>query len=148
MELARFGPWKAANFKVALFIVICVALSIAPYRDRWFGIDSESLFLYVIAPMIALVLIHISKAYEISIDRFVPSSSLEAKRANEQIKLMAAFANTIAAACVSVMALTELLKETPQYSYIAAAFCVSAIVHGGARRMVGLLKDENVDGAE
>ena len=144
VDLSRFAPWRRANYGVALFILVGGLFSTTQIRELLIVIVGREYFIYLLAVASGLMLLYIAKSYQIAIDRYTPVTQLQAKRANEQIKLTAGFANTIAAACVSVMALTELLKEPPQYIHITIAVAIAAIVHDGARKMVGLLKDESV----
>ncbi len=78
------------------------------------------------------------------LDRFTPDSVLEAKKLNEQIKLMATMLNTVAAASVSVLAIAEIAKQpkNPNMLMIAGAIGLGMWVHMGARGLLLHLKDD------
>jgi len=79
------------------------------------------------------------------LDGFVPENALEAKRLNEQIKLMATMLNTVAAAAVSVLAIAEIAKQPqqPNMTLIACAIGLGIWVQMGARGLLLHLKDES-----
>lgn len=79
-------------------------------------------------------------------DRYDPETPLQAKRANEQIKITAAFANAVATAIVAVQVLSQAIKETPPTPFhIITGIVIAGMVHVGGRNLVALLKPEKSD---
>lgn len=76
---------------------------------------------------------------------FAPQSGLEAKRANEQIKLVSTTVNSVALATAAAFAITEFAKEAePNYLVMMMYVTIALDFHHRARALLGLLKDENV----
>lgn len=79
---------------------------------------------------------------------FEPSSSLAAKRANEQIKLVSTTINSVALATAAAFAITEFAKEDePNYLVMMMYLTIALDFHHRARSLLGLLKDEAVSEA-
>ncbi|WP_198353576.1 hypothetical protein [Sphingomonas sp. MA1305] len=79
------------------------------------------------------------------IDNYSPIDALDAKRLNEQVKLLATMMNTVAAASVSVLAISEIAKNPtrPNMLVIAISIGFALWVNMGARGLLLHLKDEN-----
>lgn len=84
------------------------------------------------------------------LDKFQPENSLEAKRFNEQVKLLATMLNTVAAAAVSVLAISEIAKHPAEPDMLLIVFAIGAglWVHMGARGLLLHLKDESASAYE
>jgi hypothetical protein len=116
-----------------------------PSQPLWFGVVSDR-YVQLLLSVIAGVSIQLlTKRYVQAILDYEPQTQIQAKRANEQIKFSANFGNTVSAAWVSIVALSQLIKPgVPDYPSIALGVLVAGLVHAGSRNMVALIKDENI----
>ncbi|MBC8020358.1 MAG: hypothetical protein H7X78_03990 [Methyloceanibacter sp.] len=147
MELSDYHPWRMANHWALLFVVICGIAANIERQAVWFGFLPDRWMQTILSVGAGAAIFMLTKRYVRAIASYTPTTSLEAKRANEQIKLTANFSNTIAAAWIAVVALAQLIKpEGPNYYIITLAVVIAGFIHGGARNMVGLIKDEAVAG--
>jgi hypothetical protein len=146
-EMNRSYAWRLANAHVWLFLIVCALLTAIPARPVWYGAVTDRSVRLMLSAIGGIWVYRLTMSYVSAIAAYKPTTALQAKRANEQIKLTANFANTVSAAWISVIALSELIKSTPDYSGIAVAVIIAGMVHGGARNMVGLIKDEAINHA-
>jgi hypothetical protein len=149
MELNDTYPWRMANHLVLGFVVTCALVSVIPARPLWFGVLPSRQVELALSVLAGCCIHFLTKRYVRAIADYEPQTSIQAKRANEQIKFSANFGNTIAAAWISIMALSQLIKpEPPRYDAIALAIVISGLIHAGSRNMVALIKDENIPDTE
>jgi hypothetical protein len=89
--------------------------------------------------------VNAARAYGKAIENFTPLSSLAAKRANEQIKSMAQFFNTMATAIIGIVVIGQIAnKHEREPLWFIVAFIFAFFAHLAARHVLGLLKCENV----
>ena len=145
MSLPAFATSRLGRLQlrinVALFAgFLLVAFAIVAPHQQWLG-RGASLFWTGIVSIIGWRLM---SGIQGLLDRFKPDSALEAKRLNEQIKLMATMLNTVAAASVSVLAISEIAKQpqNPNMLLITLAIGLGLWVHMGARGLLLHLKDD------
>jgi hypothetical protein len=142
MEMNNTPKWRLVNLTATLFVVMCTLVSTIPARPLWFGFVTDQNMQTALSVLAGIAIYRLTKGYVAAIESYTPSTPLQAKRANEQIKLTANFANTIAAAWIGVVALSQLIKKEPDFFVISITVMISGFIHGGARNMVGLVKDE------
>jgi hypothetical protein len=145
MELVDFRPWRRANHYLILFMVLCGLSGVVEHRPVWFGVLPDRWLQMILSIVAGIVVFRLTKNYTAAIAAYEPSTPLQARRANEQIKLTANFSNTIAAAWIAVVALSQLTKaDGPNYYIITLAVMIAGFIHGGGRNIVGLIKDEAI----
>jgi hypothetical protein len=128
---------------VVLFFVACTFVSLIPEREMWFGLLTNLQAQTALAVAGALILHKLSRRYLAAIVAYVPATPLQAKRANEQIKLMANFTNAIATAWIAIAVLNQVIRDNPPPAFsVMTAIALAGILHIGAREIVGQIKDE------
>ena len=131
-----------ANIWVLAFVVACALISMIPQRSAWFGIPNATVQLSLIVAG-TILLDRLRKRYVAAIAAYEPQTPLQAKRANEQIKLTATFGNTVAAACVAVAFLGRIVTDPNAQPYnLITALIWAGLIHITAREIVGQIKDE------
>jgi hypothetical protein len=145
MELSESPAWRMANVLVLAFVIACAVVSIVPSRNVWFGLVSDQVVQLLLSIWAGYCIHELTKRYVKAIRDYNPHTQIQAKRANEQIRFSANFGNTISAAWISIMALSQLIKPgEPSYAMIAFAVAIAGFIHVGSRNMVALIKDENI----
>ncbi len=136
MELGATHKWRMANGYIALFGVVCAGLHTIPGRP-------ELELPLVVAGSIAAH--QISQRFIGAIADYEPQTELEAKRANEQIRLTATFANLVAVASISVLVFSRLLMPNVSGTLISVPVVIimAGFAHYVARKVVSLIKDES-----
>jgi hypothetical protein len=104
--------WSPSNWRLAGLLLLAFLASRIPIQPLYFGllplVNAQAALAYVITGLLMGTLRFTAS----EIDRYELENPLAAKRVNEQIKLMATLCNTLAAAVVSIVALSELPEVT------------------------------------
>jgi len=139
-ELNQTDDWVVAVRLVTLMILASLAFSMADF------IPKISPFIYGL--ILSIGMTWTSRKFCVAINEYNPTTVLEAKRANEQIKLLANFASAIAVATFAVLALSNLIDKGSVKADIST-FCLIMLgawfIHSGGRNILGLIKDECSD---
>ncbi|APL95987.1 hypothetical protein EWH08_11055 [Sphingobium indicum] len=145
MELKDYPAWRRANLFVFMFIVACAVVHMIPERAVWFGLMSGENLRLTLTVAGSVYISRLADYFIRAIEQYQPCTPIQAKRANEQIKLTATFANIIAGALISVVALRQSISSASSAQGISAftAMLFAALIHMGARSIVGLIKDES-----
>jgi hypothetical protein len=146
MELRDFPTWRMANLWVILFLVVAAVVSFIPARPIWFGLVTDRAVNLILSVAAGVCINQIAKNYVAAFAAYDPANPLQAKRANEQIKLSATFANSVSTAVVAVLVLSQLVKnDPPDYFRIITGIAIAGLVHVGGRNLVALLKPEKTE---
>ncbi len=144
-----FGPkadrvnWRGPNWWTIAAVGIALALTRIPPHQHMFGRDLGPNIAALVGWFGAIMIRRIVASYGKAIDEFEPATALQAKRANEQIKLVATLVNSAAGAAVTVFALSELVKgNDTNYVQIIFATGLALWIHTAARSLLGKLKNE------
>ena len=97
-----------------------------------------------ITGILAVLMRQNASYYAAKIDEFTPRTSLDAKRANEQIKSLANAISGIAAAGVIAVGVKQIPQDKPDYMLVCLSALIAFYVYTGARELLGRLKDENI----
>jgi len=136
--------WRGPNCWIASVLILAALSTSIPERPTYFGILDQTQLFCGLSYFAALLTRRVAASFAYAIGGFQPATPLEAKRANEQIKLTATLMNGAAGAAVSIFALAELIRPDPSYIQIIAAVGAAVWVHSGARSLLDLLKDDTV----
>jgi hypothetical protein len=135
--------WRRAHVWTSIYLTACLAISITPTPEvGWLNPDLiRSVIIGVFANLGRLVL----AVYRECINKFEPQTKLEAKIANEQIKIIANFANSCAIAFFAVVVLGSYFGDRPhaQFLVIVGAIVIF-VMNGSARGILAQLKDEDM----
>lgn len=146
MELNDSIKWRIANLYVLAFIVTGLVLSIIPARPLWFGFVTDRAMNGFLSVLSGAAIHYITKALVQAFAEYTPATPLQARRANEQIKLMATFSNAIAVAVIAILAIGQLVRDAgPDYFKLSMGVMISVMIHAGGRNLVALLKAEKAD---
>lgn len=143
-----FGPkpdainWLGPNAWVIGFLLICAAVSRIPVQASY-GWFSDIRLISIITLALVMLLKRVFESFTRAVGGFEPRTPTAAKRANEQIKLIATLLNATAIGGVAVTALSEMLtKDFPDGTKIVLGLAFAYWLHGHARAILGHLKDE------
>lgn len=136
--------WRGPNCWIAASLVLAALSTGIPERTEYFGFLDKTQLSCGLSYWAAVLTRRVAASFGSAIEGFQPATPVEAKRANEQIKLTATLINGAAGAAVSIFALSELMRPHPSHLQIIAAVGAAIWVHSGARSLIGLLKDEVV----
>ncbi len=134
--------WSGPNCWIAAILLLAALSTNIPLKAKYFGLLDRTQLFCGLSYLAALLTRRVAASFASAVEGFEPATSVEAKRANEQIKLTATLINGAAGAAVSIFALAELIQPHPSYLQIIAAVGAAVWVHSGARSLIGLLKDE------
>jgi len=93
MELSESHPWRMANLLVLVFVLSCGIVSLTPSRSLWLGFISDRVVQLSLSVASGIAIHNITKRFVAAIRDYEPKTQIQAKRANEQIKLSASFGN-------------------------------------------------------
>lgn len=143
MELRDYMKWRLANLYAVAFVVVAGVISLIPARPIWFGVIPNHVVQLCLTVAAGVAVQLVTKKFVRAFEDFQPETPLQAKRANEQIKLMASFANAIATAVVAVIVISQSIKDIPPANITIFTGCIIAgMIHVGGRNLVSLLKPE------
>lgn len=134
--------WRGPNCWVAAILILAALATAVPERKEYLGFLNQTQLFCGLSYWAALLTRRVAASFASAIEGFQPATPVEARRANEQVKLTATLINGAAGAAVSIFALSELIRTHPSYFQIIAAVAAAVWVHSGARSLIGLLKDE------
>lgn len=138
----NFIDWRLPNWLTFIFFgLVLAALQIDP-KQVYFSYMSGTFVAALTASFFGQAIRWITNVYVAQIVEFEPKTTLDAKRANEQIKSLATAINGIAAAGAMAVAVKQLTQIDPDYTLIVIATGLAFWVHTGARSLLGRLKDE------
>jgi len=86
----------------------------------------------------------LTRLYSAKIEEFVPRTSLEAMRANEQVRSLATAINALAAGGAVAVVVHQMSSSNPDAVIVIAAVGFAVWIHTGARNLLGFLKDQNI----
>lgn len=126
----------------ALAIIFAVSVILPEFKfPSWLGGGSS---FALAGSMIGWAMQRTTRAATEDAARYRPSSVIDAKRANEQIKLVANSMNVVALAAIGFYVIQGLPSATTADRILTALVLVLALsVHVDARRLMGMLKDES-----
>lgn len=133
--------WRAINARLWIYYLVCFGALWTP-AVKFAGMDLRVVACAILGPLFGPVIRSVGN----NIRDYEPTSVVDAKRVNEQIKSTAGMLNTFATASVSIFALSEVRNgvERANLIVIMLALGFALYVHSGARNLLGLLKDEAV----
>lgn len=143
MELRDYHPWRMANLSVMAFVIWAVPIALIPAQDVWFGFITDRAVNLILSIGAGVAISTLTKRYVKAIEGYEPTTPIQAKRANEQIKLTATFSNAVSTAVMAVLVISQLVRsEPPNYFRILTGVVIALMVHVGGRNIVALIKPE------